>query len=349
MSAPILDLRSDTVTRPSAGMRRAMASAEVGDDVYGEDPTVRRLESRVASLLGKEAALFVPSGTMANQLAIRAHTVPGDEAIVEARGHSFAFESGGMAGLAGVQARPVVGERGILSAAAIEAAINPAPDHFAHTRLVLIENTSNFGGGTLYPLDGLDAIGALCRARGLSLHLDGARLWNAHVASGIALDRLARDADSVSVCLSKGLGAPVGSVVAGSARFVTRVHRLRKMYGGGMRQVGILAAAGLYALDHHLEGLAEDHARLRRLASGLAELPGLACDPEAFPTNIAFVEVTGGRAASAVEAALARHGVRVHATGPTTLRFVTHRDLDDADIEAALVRTRAALAEEVGA
>jgi threonine aldolase len=343
--ARAIDLRSDTVTRPGLGMRKAMMEAEVGDDVFGEDPTVQRLEARVADLLGKDAGLFVPSGTMGNQIAIRAHTEPGDEVIIEAAGHSFAYESGGLSALAGVQARTVRGTDGILDPSQVKDSINPPSSNFARTRLVIIENTSNRGGGTIYPAATTHAIAELARAHQLALHIDGARLWNAHIATGTPLRELAARADSLSVCLSKGLGAPIGSVVVGTKDFITRVHRFRKMYGGGMRQVGILAAAGLYALDHNLERLREDHQNLQLLASGLGAIPGLSCAPERFPTNIAYVAVTRvGQDAPAAAARLKAAGVLVHATSPREFRVVTHLDVDRAAVLEAVERARSALA-----
>ena len=244
-----IDLRSDTVTKPTPEMRKAMAKAEVGDDVFGEDPTINALQDKVAGILGKEKAIFVPSGTMANQLAIKAHTQPGDEVILEATSHPYNFEGGAGAVLSGVQFYCLNGLRGIVEASQVEAAIRPLDHHFPVTRLVCLENTHNRGGGSIYPLKTLAEVSRLARSKNLSIHLDGARLWNASVASGIKPKEYARWADSVSVCLSKGLGAPVGSLVAGSAVFIDRVHRFRKMFGGGMRQAGILAAAGLYALE----------------------------------------------------------------------------------------------------
>jgi threonine aldolase len=332
-----IDLRSDTVTKPTAAMRKVMAEAEVGDDVYGEDPTVRRLEEKVAALLGKEAALFVPSGTMANQVALRCHTEPGDEAIIEATGHSYAYESGAMSALCGVQVRPLPGERGLLDAAAIEGAINPPNDHYAKTKIVLIENTSNRGGGTPYRLDRIEAIAEVTDRHRLILHTDGARLWNAHLATGVALAKLVARSASASVCFSKGLGAPVGSAIAGSAAFVARAHRFRKMFGGGMRQAGVLAAAAIYAIDHHLARLEEDHANLRALAEGLARIPDLACDPTRWETNICYATVKRGTAAAWVDK-LKAAGVLVNATSPTELRFVTHLDVTREMISAALDR-----------
>ncbi|MCC7384957.1 MAG: low-specificity L-threonine aldolase [Deltaproteobacteria bacterium] len=344
--SPLIDLRSDTVTRPSPPMRRAMAEAEVGDDVYGEDPTVRRLEATVAALLGKEAALFVPSGTMANQLALRSHTEPGDEAIIEATGHSYAYETGAMAGLSGVQARPLRGDRGLLDPADVERAVSPVSSHFARTRIILIENTSNRGGGTPYTLDRIAAIADIAERHRLALHMDGARLWNAHVATGIPLATYAARATSVSVCLSKGLGAPVGSVLAGTRVFIERAHRFRKMFGGGMRQAGILAAAGLWAIEHNVPRLAEDHQHLKRLAEGLAAIPGLRTDASRYETNIAYATVTRpGLSAAAVVERLKDAGVLVNATSPDELRFVTHLDVDAPMIEAAIARVRRALAE----
>lgn len=332
MSPSLVDLRSDTVTRPTAAMRRAMAEAEVGDDVYGEDPTVNRLQARVAALTGKEAALFLPSGTMANQAALIAHTRPGDEVILEAGAHIRLYEGGGMAANAGVQPWPLAGERGLLDPAAVAAAIRPDDPHDPATSLICVEDTSNRGGGTIYPLAVIDALGALARARGLRLHMDGARAWNAAVGSGLPLARRVAACDSVSLCLSKGLGAPVGSVLCGSADFIRRANRARKRLGGGMRQAGVLAAAGLYALDHHVARLAEDHARAARLAEGLAALPGarLRAPPQ---SNLIYLEVDDApRWVSGLKA----RGVLVGEVGPTLIRLVTHLDVHDAGIDRAL-------------
>lgn len=344
MSAPI-DLRSDTVTKPTRGMRAAIAEAEVGDDVYGEDPTVRRLEAAVAERLGFEAALFVPSGSMANMIAVRVHTEPSDEVILEAHGHSYAYEAGGMAGISGVQARPLPTDDGLLQPAQIEAAINPANAHFARTRMVILENTSNRGGGTIYTPEHVEAVRAVAAKHALVLHVDGARLWNAHVALARPLAEFTRGVDSVSVCLSKGLGCPVGSLLAGPRPFIQRAHRFRKMLGGGMRQAGILAAAGLYALEHHVARLEEDHRRLRRLAQRLADLPGLSVQPDRHPTNIGFVDLEAPLPGAAwLVGALADRGVLVNAIGPRRVRLLTHLDLDDAAIERAVAAFREALA-----
>lgn len=330
----MIDLRSDTVTRPTAAMRKAMAEAEVGDDVYGEDPTVARLQDVMAERLGKEAALFVPSGTMANQIAIRVRTRPGDEIITETRGHSFLYESGGLGGISHVQANPVATKRGLFTPEDIAGAIRPAWDQFARTSMVIVENTSNGGGGTFYTLEQIQALGRFAAEHRLALHLDGARLWNAHVASGVSLAALAAPAGSVSVCFSKGLGAPVGSLIAGERPFIEEAHRQRKMMGGGMRQVGFLAAAALHAVDHHVERLAEDHQNLRRLVEGLRKMNGLQVDPDAFPTNIAYVDMD--RDAASVVAALRDEDVLVNATGPRTIRVVTHLDVTERQVEPAL-------------
>lgn len=340
-----IDLRSDTVTQPTPAMRRAIMDAELGDDVYGEDPTVTRLERKVAGLLGKEAALFFPTGTMANQAALRAHTEAGDEVILEAHGHSYAYETGAMAALSGLQARPIASKDGLLDPGDVARAVNVDNSHFARSRVVVIENTSNRGGGTIYDLARIDAIADVAAAKDLLLHVDGARLWNAHVATGVALDRLVSRAASASVCLSKGLGAPVGSVLAGSTAFIRRAHRFRKMFGGGMRQAGIIAAAGLFAVENHIARLAEDHANLALLARGLAETAGLACDAGRYPTNIAYATVTrAGLSAADVSKRLAAEGVLANATSPVELRFVTHLDVSRADVTEALSRIARAMA-----
>ncbi|MBS3905421.1 MAG: low-specificity L-threonine aldolase [Syntrophaceae bacterium] len=332
-----IDLRSDTVTRPTPVMRKAMSEAEVGDDVFGEDPTVNALQERVAKMLGKEAALFVPSGTMANQLAIKSHTQPGDEVIIEATSHPYNFEGGGGAVLSGIQFHCLKGLRGILDASQIEEAIRPDDHHFPVTRLICLENTHNRGGGAIYPIDKMAEIYWLAKSKGLLVHLDGARLWNASVATRIGLHEYGQWADSVSVCLSKGLGAPIGSLVAGSRIFIDRVHRFRKMFGGGMRQVGIIASAGLYALDHHIERLKEDHQNAKRLAVGLKELKGVSLDPKHVETNIVIFDVTEtGKPGFQIAEAMKRHGILIHAFGKTQIRLVTHLDISSEDIEMAL-------------
>jgi threonine aldolase len=337
MMKNFIDLRSDTVTRPTSAMRKVMSEAEVGDDVFGEDPTVNSLQEKVANLLGKEAALFVPSGTMANQLSIKSHTQPGDEVIIEASSHPYNFEGGAGAALSGIQFQCLKGVRGILDASQIEEAIRPADHHFPVTKLICLENTHNRGGGSVHPLEKMAEIYRLTKSKGLLLHLDGARLWNASVATGIKPREYAQWADSVSVCLSKGLGAPIGSLVAGSKPFIDRVHRFRKMFGGGMRQVGIIAAAGIYALNHHLERLKEDHHNAKRLAVGLKEFKGVSIDPKHVETNIVIFDVTNtGMTGAQVAEAMKKEGVLIHAFGKTQIRLVTHLDVSGEDIEIAL-------------
>lgn len=333
MTTPIRhDFRSDTVTRPSLAMRAAMAAADVGDDVFGDDPTVNRLEERVASMLGKAAALFVPSGTQSNLIALMAHCARGDEYLVGQMAHCYRWEGGGAAVLGSIQPQPLSNQDdGSLRLEDIEAAIKPDDPHFARTRLLALENT--FGGKVLSP-SYVDAATALARRHGLACHLDGARLFNAAVAQEVSVDTLARPFDTVSVCLSKGLGAPVGSLLVGSAPIIAQGRRLRKMLGGGLRQSGILAAAGLYALDHNVDRLAHDHANARALAQGLAALPGLTVSvPD---TNIVFVNVAAQFAPAFAEH-LAARGVGVTSSyGATRQRWVTHLDVGTEAVAAAL-------------
>jgi threonine aldolase len=337
MMKNLIDLRSDTVTQPTPAMRKVMAEAEVGDDVFGEDPTVNALQEKVAHLLGKEASLFVPSGTMANQLSIKSHTQSGDEVIIELSSHPYNFEGGAGAALSGIQFQCLKGVRGILDASQIEEAIRPDDHHFPVTRLVCLENTHNRGGGSIYPLEKISEIYRLAKSKGLLLHLDGARLWNASMATGIKPEEYAQWADSVSVCLSKGLGAPIGSLVAGSKSFIDRVHRFRKMFGGGMRQAGIIAAAGIYALDHHIERLKDDHQNARRLAVGLKEFKGVSIDPKHVETNIVIFDVSNtGMTGAQVSEAMKKEGVLIHAFSRTQIRLVTHLDITSEDIETAL-------------
>ncbi len=318
----VIDLRSDTITLPTLPMRQAMAKAPVGDDVFGEDPTVNLLEQRTAAILGKEAALFVPSGTMANQLAVRAHTEPGDEILVDANAHLYYYEAGAPAALAGVMCKCLAGRRGIFSAAEVTAALRPANVHFAPTRLVCLENTHNRGGGSVWPVAQIAEIAAVARERGLKMHLDGARLWNAAVASGTPEQEYASHFDSISVCFSKGLGAPVGSALAGNRAFIERARRFRKQYGGGMRQAGIIAAGALYALENHRARLAEDHQNARLLAEGLATLPKIQLDVATVETNMVLFHLVGVPAESLARK-LETRGVRVLATGPNAIRAVT--------------------------
>jgi threonine aldolase len=334
---PVIDLRSDTVTRPSAAMRAAMASAEVGDDVFGEDPTVNRLQARAAAALGKEAALFVPSGSMANQIALKVHCQPGDDVLIGEGAHNHLYESGASGALAGVQLT-VVGRGGLFTVRDVEAAFKPAHNHsYAPTRLICVENTHNRGGGVVWPQRDVTEIAAYARTHGLALHLDGARLANAAVAQGGSLAALAAQFDTVSLCFSKGLGAPVGSVFAGTRAAVDRGHRFRKMLGGGMRQAGIVAAAALHALEHNLDRLAEDHANARFLAERLSELPGVSVNLERVQTNIVLVDLaTWLPAADAAATALRAAGVLCIPFGPRRLRLVTHLDVDRPACERAV-------------
>ena len=333
------DLRSDTVTQPTAAMRQAMAGAEVGDDVFQEDPTVKRLEARVAEILGKEAALWVPSGVMGNQIAIRLHTQSGDEAVVAERSHLYHYEAGAPAALWGVQLRPVGDLSGVPTAAEVEAVVQGGYDWEARTALVCLENTVNKAGGVAVPLAATRPVASAARRHGLALHLDGARLWNAALALGETEAALAAPFDTVNVCLSKGLGAPAGSVLAGSAEHVRQARRVRKLLGGGMRQVGVLAAAGLVALDHR-PALADDHRRARALADAVAQRPGVLRLVRPPDTNIVLFDTLTLRAADAV-AALDARGVRLVAFGPATLRATFHRDVDDDGLHRAVDALRA--------
>lgn len=333
-----IDLRSDTVTRPSAAMRDAMAAAEVGDDVYGEDPTVNALQEAAARRVGKEAALFVPSGTMANQAAIRVLTAHGDLMLASEGAHVLRYESGAAAALSGVQIA-TIGHAGAFTADDVRRALTPPDHHHPPCTLIAVENTHNASGGRVFPWDVLQGVVALARERGLRLHLDGARLFNAEIASGIPAARWAEPFDTVSFCFSKGLGAPVGSVVCGSAAMVDRLHRVRKMLGGGMRQAGILAAAALYALQHNVARLADDHANAVRLARGLGEL-GLAVEPVP-ETNIVLFR---GPKRPEFAARLRDAGVLVNPVSPDRFRAVTHLDVSRDGIDEALSRVRAVLA-----
>ncbi|MDX2166493.1 MAG: low-specificity L-threonine aldolase [Deltaproteobacteria bacterium] len=332
-----IDLRSDTVTRPTAAMRAAMAAAEVGDDVYGEDPTVNQLQTVAAQRLGMEAAIFVPSGTMANQAAIRALTRHGDVVLVGHACHLLKYEAGGAAALSGVQLKEV-GADGLFTADDVRTALPPADHHYAPVTTVALENTHNSAGGRIWPFDQLRAVVDRARERELKVHLDGARLWNAVVASGIDAKRWVAGFDSVSFCLSKGLGAPVGSLVCGSVELIDRVHRFRKMLGGGMRQAGILAAGGLHALEHHVERLADDHANARRLADGLREL-GLEVAPRPETNIVMFRGAEVGR----LWGALLERGVLINPMDQRTFRAVTHLDVTAEDIDDALGRIGEAL------
>ena len=350
-----IDLRSDTVTRPTDEMRRAIAEAEVGDDVFGEDPTVLRLEQRTASLLGKEAALFVASGTMGNLVALLAHAGRGDEIILGDQSHTFLYEVGGCAGLGGIHPHVLPNlDDGTLSLAAIEAAIrDPSNVHFPRTRVICLENTHNRCGGAVLPPEYCDAVGTLARRYGLAVHLDGARLFNAAVARRVDPTVFTRSADSVTICLSKGLGAPAGSVLCGDRPFIEEARRMRKAVGGGMRQVGILAAAGVYALDHHIVRLAEDHANAARLAAGIDSLDGLSCSQAGAGTwsNLVYFSVAGAEIdrpdldAAALAERLKARGVLALALGSSSprIRMVTHLDVSRTNVDAALDALRSSL------
>jgi threonine aldolase len=323
-----VDLRSDTVTRPTAGMRAAMAEAEVGDDVYGEDPTANALEAEVAVLLGHEAGLFVPSGSLGNQLGMRLLVPPGKELVCDTTAHIVRAEAAAAAVLSGIPFRTYRADRGLIDVATIAELITPdAGPYLVSTAAVAVENTHNFGGGTVQPAAAVDELRTLARDAGFALHLDGARLWNAHVATGTSLSELARGFDTVSVCLSKGLGAPVGSVLVASAERIAEARVWRKRYGAGMRQAGILAAAGRYALAHHLQRLGDDHDRARRLAAAIG------IDPSTVDTNIVMLDVAD---APALAAAAQEQGVLISVLGPQRARFVTHLDVDDNGIEQAI-------------
>ena len=333
----IIDLRSDTVTKPTEAMREAMARAEVGDDVYGEDPTVNRLQEMVAGLLGKKAALFVPSGTMANQLAIRIQTQPGQEVIAESKAHIVRYEQGAAGALAGVQLHWVTGDRGIMGPEHIEAAIRPKDQHSIQTALICLDNTHNAGGGTIYPLSTIERIRGVASAHGVPMHLDGARLFNAVAATTLPPAAYAQHFETVSVCLSKGLGAPAGSLLlTNDPALIDKARRFRRMYGGAMRQAGILAAAGIYALEHHIGRLKDDHDNAKRLARKLQQIPAVTINPQHVESNIIIFDIIGHRLCpSELVAALRREHVLINAVGGTSFRAVTHLDVSTRQIDAA--------------
>lgn len=334
----IIDLRSDTITKPTPAMRRAMYEAEVGDDVLGDDPTVQRLEELAAERMGKEAGLYVASGTMGNLVCLLTHCGRGDEVIVGDQAHTYIYEQGGMAALGGIHPRPLPNRPdGTIDLEQIEAAIRPENVHFPRTRLVALENTHNRCGGAVLPVSYMRAVGKLARQHGLKYHLDGARVFNAAVALGVDVKEIVADCDSVSFCLSKGLGAPVGSVVVGTEDFIAEARRSRKVVGGGMRQAGVIAAAGIVALTEMVDRLAEDHANARRLAEGIADLPGIRLDPATVQTNIVIFELDRpDLTPQQLADRLAEHGVRLFAIGGQRLRAVTNYHVTAEDIDRAL-------------
>ncbi len=329
----IIDLRSDTITRPTAAMLDAMRNAEVGDDVFGEDPTVNELQRFAAEMFGMEAGLYCSSGTQTNQIAINVHTRPGDEVICSDVAHVYLYEGGGIAQNAGASVRLIHGDRGRITAEQIERNINADDAHFPNTSLVCVENTSNKGGGAIYDLNELKKISALCKLRGMALHCDGARIFNALVATGASAKEFGSLFDSISICLSKGLGAPVGSVLIGSKDFIYRAHRRRKSFGGGMRQAGFIAAAGLHALNHHIVRLKEDHQRARQLAVIVAKCPWV---KEVMPidTNIVIVQVDDELTSADALGALSLNDIKCFTFGNDKLRFVTHLDFTDEHLNA---------------
>ena len=338
MSA-IIDLRSDTITRPGPAMRDAMIRAEVGDDVFGEDPTVNRLQERVAGMFGKEAGLFVPSGTMGNEICLKVHTQHGDEIIAEQDAHIVVYETAGPAFLAGLQISTVRGVRGLPAVADVIRAIRPALYYMPRTALCCLENTHGRSGGTVLPIAGIREISAAMRSRGVKMHCDGARIWNASVASGVSLRELAEPFDTLSVCFSKGLGAPVGSMIVGDRQSVESARRYRKIFGGGMRQAGILAAAALYALDHNIARLAEDHASAKHFASELATIKGFAIDLPSVQTNMVITDIAGtGKSRDEVLHLCSEAGVLMTPERESSVRAVTHLDVSAEDVREAAAR-----------
>ena len=340
-SDAVIDFRSDTLTKPSPAMRKAMAEAEVGDDVFGEDPTVNRLEATVAEILGKEAAVFVTSGTQANQVAIRAQTQPGDELIGAERSHFYRYETGGYAVMSGCSVCFVEDERGVFTGDDVVTCIRSTDQHYAVSRMVMCENTQNRGCGKVWPVEAMASIRRVADEHGLIMHLDGARLWNACVASGLKPTDYTRYFDTVAVCFSKGLGAPIGSAIAGTTATIARARRVRKMFGGAMRQAGIIAAGALYALEHNVDRLAEDHANARRLAEALVELPGLTLDPTDVESNIVLFDVDESLGtAKDVVARMDTVGVRMLPVAPQRVRALTHLDVSADGTDQAILRVK---------
>ena len=342
----VIDLRSDTVTRPTPEMRRAMADADVGDDVFGDDPTVNGLQELAAEILGKEAGLFVPTGSMGNQVSLGALARPGDEVVCDRGAHFLHYEGGALAAHLGLVARPLDGDRGVIAADAVSGVIRPGTEHNPRTAVVALENTHNAAGGRIFPIDEARAVAKVCRERDVSVHLDGARMFNAQVATGVPAAEWAACADTVTFCFSKGLGAPVGSMVCSTRATIAEAHKLRKRLGGGMRQVGVLAAAARVALESGVDRLAEDHANARRLGDALAELHPEAVDVDALETNMVYVNLRPfGKQAPEVRDALATEGVLTLGFPGYSMRLVTHRDVTVSDIDRAVVALRRVLAD----
>ncbi len=331
----MIDFRSDTITKPTDQMRLVIANAEVGDDVFGDDPTVKALEESTAGLLGKQAAVYMPSGTMANQVAVACHTSPGDEIVLDANAHLYYYEAGAPAAISGVMCRLIDCERGIFSAGDVEKILRPEDQHFARTSLICIENTTNRGGGAVWPIEEIMEITALARSQGINMHLDGARLWNASAASGISEDIYASLFDSVSVCFSKGLGAPIGSVLAGDEEFIYKARRKRKQLGGSLRQVGMIAAGALYALGNNRDRLSIDHDHAQRIAVALAEMPGVDLDIRAVETNIVIFKVTN-KPAAIIEQKLRDNGIDLFAIASDRLRIVTNLNVSSEQVDQAI-------------
>lgn len=332
-----VDLRSDTVTQPTDAMREAMMNAPVGDDVLGDDQTVIKLQDMLAEMLGKEAALFVPSGTMSNAIAIRAHTNSGDEIITETASHIYVYEGGGYAALSGCSVALVQGNSGIMEPQNVANAIRKQEGslgHYPNGTLVCVENTANRGGGTCYPQDKLDQIAQVAHDNGCAAHIDGARLFNAVIATGTSASRMVQEYDSISICLSKGLGTPVGSVLVGSREFIAKAHRWRKMFGGGMRQAGVLAACGIYALENHIERLSEDHSRAKKLAEAINEIDGFSVDLDSVETNMVYIR--GEQGAKNILRKLSEFGIDVLEVGPIAVRAVTHLHITDDDVNRTI-------------
>ena len=331
----MIDIRSDTVTQPTEGMRKAMLEAEVGDDVLGDDPTVIKLQNKAAELLGKEAALYVPSGTMSNIVATRTHTSPGDEIVTEAHSHIYRYEGGAFAALSGCSVALVDGKNGLMTSEQVSSSIRKAEgslSHYPNGSLVCVENTAQGGGGSVYPQEAIDDICKVAREKDCKLHMDGARLFNASVASNTDPARMVRDFDSISICLSKGLGAPIGSVLVGSKEDLAQAHRWRKMFGGGMRQAGMMAAAGIYALENNIDRLREDHRRARKFAEALVEMPNFSVNLDTVQSNIVYIGVGKGRSKQMIEK-LAKQDIDILDTDDSTIRAVFHLHIGDEDLE----------------